>query len=77
MMGQFIVVDPSSELVTVTPNANNMTLRWSENLNAPLFNLQSSGLITSPFTNVNATPTLMNNPINSPGRFTAISASSG
>jgi len=60
MMGQFIVVDPASQLVSLTPGTADMTLRWSKNLSASLFNLQTAGTVTETFTNVNSTPTLVN-----------------
>jgi blue copper oxidase len=60
MMAQFIVVNPAKELVNVTPGASDMTLRWSKNLGANVFNLQTAPLIDATFTNVTATPTVVN-----------------
>lgn len=60
MMGQFIVVDPAAELVSVTPGTTDMTLRWSKNLGPATFQLQTAGTIPSTFTNVSAAPTIVN-----------------
>jgi hypothetical protein len=60
MMGQFIVVDPATQLIDVTPGATDMTLRWSKNLGSSVFNLQTAGTVDATFTNVTATPTLVN-----------------
>jgi FtsP/CotA-like multicopper oxidase with cupredoxin domain len=60
MMGQFIVVNPAAQLVDLTPGATDLTLRWSKNLGPGIFNLQSSGVINSTFTNITINPTLVN-----------------
>lgn len=60
MMGQFIVVDPASQLLDVTPGGADTILRWSKNLNANTFNLQTAPTVDAVFTNVPATPTLVN-----------------
>ena len=60
MMGQFIVVDPASQLLDVTPGGADTILRWSKNLNANTFNLQTAPIVAAVFTNVPATPTLVN-----------------
>lgn len=60
MMGQFIVVNPANQLIDVTPGANDVTLRWSKNLGASVFNLQTAGTITDPFANVGTAPTIVN-----------------
>jgi FtsP/CotA-like multicopper oxidase with cupredoxin domain len=60
MMGQFIVVNPAAQLIDLTPGATDLTLRWSKNLGPGIFNLQSSGVINSTFTNVTVNPSLVN-----------------
>jgi len=60
MMGQFIVVDPASQLLDITPGAADMTLRWSKNLGASVFNLQTAGTVNNSFTNVTASPAIVN-----------------
>ena len=60
MMGQFIVVNPSNQLIDVTPGASDVTLRWSKNLGTSVFNLQTAGTITDPFSNVATQPTIVN-----------------
>ena len=60
MMGQFIVVNPANQLIDVTPGATDVTLRWSKNLGVSVFNLQTAGTVTDPFTNVGTQPTLVN-----------------
>lgn len=59
MMAQFIVVDPASQLLDMTPSATDLTLRWSKNLSTDVFSLQSTAAIESTFTNLTATPSLV------------------
>lgn len=58
-MAQFIVVDPASQLLDMTPSATDLTLRWSKNLSTDVFSLQSTAAIESTFTNLTATPSLV------------------
>lgn len=60
MMAQFIVVDPTVQLLDLSPDANDVTLSWSKNLGAGVFNLQTVGLVDSTFTNVLASPAIVN-----------------
>jgi blue copper oxidase len=60
MMAQFIVVDPASRLVDITPGVSDLTLRWSKNLGSSVFNLQTAPVVEANFTNVTTTPTLVN-----------------
>ena len=59
-MGQFIVVDPESKLLELTPTTTDVTIRWSKNLGAGVFDLQTAPALGTGFSDVLTVPSVVN-----------------